>query len=245
MLCTVCGQDVPVVPTAEDPEVVTCMRCRASFALSSDQDHALRVDHRHTASVGKSNEANGRREPPPLIADDDDWDDMYAPSNGDDYTVPSSHARTYRVDRNKAATAIARTPAQRRHRSSWVQWLILSLGAGLFSCGAALIAWSFGEDRQDLWNIGAPMALAGQAAFLIGLVLQLDVIWQQSKLTSHRLHELDQRVSPLPDSVGGVNAGVEDGATFRTLSATDAESLLSDLKGQLDRMATRLTRHKA
>ena len=101
-----------------------------------------------------------------------------------------------RVESPPAADDIA---THRRTRSNWLQWIILSLGAALFSCGAALVAWSFGEDRQDLWNIGAPMALAGQAAFLIGLVLQLDIIWQESKQTGRRLDELDQRVSPLAE----------------------------------------------
>ncbi len=112
-----------------------------------------------------------------------------------------------------------------------------------------LVAWSFGDDRHDLWNIGAPMALAGQAAFLIGLVLQLDILWQESKQTGQRLQDLDQRVAPMASPTGASSMSSERGVSLRATSsestpARDAESLLKELKGQLDRMATRLTRYR-
>jgi hypothetical protein len=114
---------------------------------------------------------------------------------------------------------------------------------GLFSCGAALVGWSFGENRQELWNIGAPMALVGQAAFLIGLLLQLDIIWQQNKQTSQRLDELDQRASTFPSSALSTTPTLDPGSSLGS-ATQDAESLLRELKLKLDGVATRLTRHK-
>ena len=88
------------------------------------------------------------------------------------------------------------------------------------------------------------MALAGQAAFLIGLVLQLEVIWQQSKQTHRRLDELDQRVSPYAGSALTTPPTLDASSGLRAGAAADPDSLLSELKGRLDRMATRLVRPK-
>ena len=56
--------------------------------------------------------------------------------------------------------------------------------------------------RNALWDLGAPLVLAGQATFLVGLVLQLDVIWQQNKDTSRALRSWTSGsaavMSPLP-----------------------------------------------
>jgi hypothetical protein len=180
-----------------------------------------------------------------MVAREDDWDDVFRPGDGRNQVVKVSRSPTTRPDQVDIEP-IGQVPAPRtrRQRSHWLQWTILSLGVALFSCGATLVAWSFGDDHHHLWNVGAPMALAGQAAFLIGLVLQLEVIWQQSKQTSRRLENLDQRVSPFPSSALSTPQTLESSGGVGQTSSPDAESLLKELKGQLDQMATRLMRPK-
>lgn len=113
----------------------------------------------------------------------------------------------------------------------------------MFTCGAVLIAWSFNQGQQSLWNVGAPLALAGQVAFLVGLVLQLDVLWQQTSLTSQAIQELDHRLPgvPLEPQLTGAKANVGPNSPSAP-GNHDANSLLTDLKCQLDRVATRLSR---
>jgi hypothetical protein len=183
-----------------------------------------------------------------VIAQHEDWDEYYRreprESRESEITLSTSPP-IYRRDRvDGDMTSPPPAQRKRRQRSHWLQWTILSLGVALFSCGATLVAWSFGDDHHHLWNIGAPLALAGQAAFLIGLVLQLEVIWQQSKQTTRRLENLDQRVAPLPTSALATPPAVDAGSGIGPTPTPDAESLLKELKGQLDQMATRLMRPK-
>ena len=53
-------------------------------------------------------------------------------------------------------------------------WAILSLGLAVFACGAVLLGWSLIGERDDLWPIGMPLAILGQAGSILGLILQLD-----------------------------------------------------------------------
>lgn len=239
MSCVNCGQDVPVVPSADDPDTVTCLRCRATFMWTSMERRSLHIDPQH---VPRASRVGGKRPsagPPPLVATDDDWDSMYDPcatwsperdeqsSSDQQSSLPS---QTLSEDRRRR---------KRRTKSQWVQWLLLMLGVALFTSGAVLIGWSFYEDQQGLWNIGTPLALAGQVIFLIGLILQLDILWQQSKVTARAVEELDDRLPPaVPPQ------------TRHTIPVTRAhgneanpQRLLHDLKGQLDQFATRLSSH--
>jgi hypothetical protein len=158
-------------------------------------------------------------------------------------TSSASTSREFRIDTGPAAAVISRRlHSSRRRRSSWLQWGVLSLGVMMFTCGAVLIAWSFNQDQQELWNLGAPLALAGQVAFLVGLVLQLDVLWQQSKWTTHTIEELDRRAAAAAGASAAAPASVGSASTAERAAISDPQTLLSDLKGQLDRMATRLSR---
>jgi hypothetical protein len=181
---------------------------------------------------------------PPRIAHDEDWDDVVRPADGP-LETPTSLGSNLRIDLAEEATRRNCNPKRgRRHRSHWLPWTILSLGVTLFSCGATLVAWSFGDDHHHLWNIGAPLALAGQAAFLIGLVLQLEVIWQQSKQTQRSLDNLDQRVGPYAGPALTTPPSLEPNRGRMPAAPPDPESLLTELKGRLDHVATRLLRPK-
>ena len=67
-------------------------------------------------------------------------------------------------------------PARRKRRRlvGFVSWMAISTGIALLACGAVLIGWAFIEDRDLLWHLGIPLAIAGQAALLMGVVLKLD-----------------------------------------------------------------------
>jgi hypothetical protein len=59
-------------------------------------------------------------------------------------------------------------------RTNTAAWTILSLSLAVFACGAVLLAWSLLGKREDLWPVGLPLALIGQAGLFLGLVLQID-----------------------------------------------------------------------
>ena len=81
--------------------------------------------------------------------------------------------------------------------TSFVSWSLLSLGLMAFVFGAVLLTWSFLTDRVDLWRLGMPFTLGGQAGLILGLVFQLDGIWRTSRVSDQTLAELDQQVSEL------------------------------------------------
>jgi hypothetical protein len=66
---------------------------------------------------------------------------------------------------------IVASPAGRGHSAAWV---ILSLGLAVFACGAVLLTWSQLGQREDLWPIGLPLTILGQAGLVLGVVLQLE-----------------------------------------------------------------------
>jgi len=240
MSCVNCGQDVPVVPSADDPDAVTCLRCRSTFLWASTSPRTLHVDASHRRSSDVRPSRSTSRDVPPLVATDDDWDDMFDPCSR--WHPKEDPAATLKDESMTDTNPTGQLPRrQRRARSHWVQWLLLSVGVTLFTAGAVLIGWSFYDDRQGLWSIGTPLALAGQVVFLVGLILQLDVLWQQSKVTARAIEAMDGRRASADHVVPEVSrprqalrSGVDDNST---------QHLLHDLKGQLDQFATRLSSH--
>jgi hypothetical protein len=72
-------------------------------------------------------------------------------------------------DELEPAEATAQQP-----RTNTAAWTILSVSLAVFACGGVLLVWSLLGQREDLWPIGLPVALIGQAGMILGLVLQID-----------------------------------------------------------------------
>jgi hypothetical protein len=137
--------------------------------------------------------------------------------------------------------AIERT--NERPRSNLLAWTILSLGLATFACGAVLLGWSFAADRQDLWPLGLPLALVGQAALIVGLVLQLDGLWSSNRQTAESLTALDGELHRMRHATTLLTT--TKNASAQSFYAHMAEGaspqlLLADLKGQMDLLAQQL-----
>jgi hypothetical protein len=131
--------------------------------------------------------------------------------------------------------------------SSLLAWASLSLGLMAFVCGAVLLVWSFADGRSSLWNLGMPITVAGQAGLLIGLVLQLERIWQGSRYTSVQLDHVDEQLHDLKQSASllGVTHGSASQAFYAHLSeGASPNLLLADLKGQLDLLAVKMSERR-
>jgi hypothetical protein len=128
-------------------------------------------------------------------------------------------------------------------RASWLAWSAMSVGLMAFMCGGVLLGWSFLTERPDLWNLGLPVTIAGQIALLIGLVLQLERIWQNNRYAVNKLEEVDERLADikLSQSLLRVNHGSASQAFYAHMAeGANPSLLLGDLKGQLDLLAVRL-----
>ncbi len=243
MWCGQCGHEGPAVPAADDPDAIVCLNCRTTYTetSSTQSGRVTRVDSSHLPGNSGTWQEPDVVEPPPIVDDDDFW---FEPEelHDDVAAVPLLPARLP----DKSSQSERRRRRRRRHRrSALICWTMLSIGVALVVCGASLIGWSLLEERDELWNISAPIVLAGQATFLIGLVLQLDGIWHQSRAASKNLDELDERLSALQALQKGELSEQGDPAhTFYQHVAEGAspQMLLTDLKGQLDLIADRLAR---
>jgi hypothetical protein len=124
-------------------------------------------------------------------------------------------------------------------------WFILSLGLAIFACGAVLLVWSLLGQREDLWPIGMPLALLGQAGLILGLVLQLDGLWTANRKTAAVLTELDGELNNVRQATTLLSSKPSgSGQSFYLHLAEGASPhlLMSDLKGQLDLLAQQISR---
>ena len=130
--------------------------------------------------------------------------------------------------------------ANRRRRPSLLVWMLLSLGLMAFMCGAVLLGWSWWTDRSDLWTLGMPIALGGQLGLLLGLLLQLDRLGDDSRRTGDQLKAVDQRLDDLKHQAVllSTTQSAPSQAFYQHLAgAANPQLLLADLKGQVDLLA--------
>jgi len=132
-------------------------------------------------------------------------------------------------------------------KSGALAWACLSLGVMTLACGGVLIAWSLTADRADLWSLGLPLAVIGQAGLVIGLLLQLDGVWQSSKKTEQTLTQLDGKLHELRHAttlLGTSHSTPAQSFYVHMAEGASPHLLLADLKGQLDLLAQQMSRQR-
>ncbi|HUT09948.1 MAG TPA: hypothetical protein VMY42_05595 [Thermoguttaceae bacterium] len=138
-----------------------------------------------------------------------------------------------------------RTPTLKNSASrSFLTWTTLLLGTMAFVCGGVLLGWSLLGGRPELWNLGLPVALGGQIALLVGLVLQLDRLWYDSRHAAAKLDDVDEQLHELRTTTTLLGTGhLSPSSAFYSHLADGAntELLLTDLKGQLDLLALKIS----
>jgi hypothetical protein len=137
----------------------------------------------------------------------------------------------------------ASVPLPAPPKTNALAWLSLAVGLAIFACGAVLLGWSLAADREDLWTIGLPLALVGQAGLILGLILQLDGLSHTNRQTAAALSELDGELSRVRQATTLLTATKSSSAqSFYAHLAAGAspQLLLADLKGQLDLLAQQM-----
>jgi hypothetical protein len=169
-------------------------------------------------------------------------------------SADSTVGQVLRFDPPVASPAKNHSPAMRRARPkkaggrfwSVLTWIASVLGLLSFACGGGLMAWSVVSGRSDLWALGTPLALGGQVALLVGLVFQIDRLWQGSHATVAKLDDVDQHLHQLQTTTNMLGSTHGPSAAFYAHLAEGAgpHLLLNDLKGQLDLLAMKLSQHE-
>jgi hypothetical protein len=132
-------------------------------------------------------------------------------------------------------------------RFAGLAWGCLSMGVMTFVCGGVLLGWSAATGRAQLWSIGLPLTLFGQAGLIIGLVLQLETLWQTNRATSTTLQQLDGELHELRHSTTLLTQSHSNPAQSFYVHLAEGASphlLLADLKGQLDLLSEQMSRRR-
>jgi hypothetical protein len=122
-------------------------------------------------------------------------------------------------------------------------WAALSLGTAAFVCGAMLLGWSIVTARQELWAVGTPIALCGQITLLVGLILQLERLWHDSRRAAAKLDQMDGQLHELKIATALLSTSYNSpgGALCSHLAdASSSQLLLRDLKSRLDLLASKI-----
>ncbi len=268
MWCRICGQDVPGIPSFEEGEY-SCARCGESVAPISPQSAAAAKEHPAKEEAAQAGEAGTAAQRPPLY---DGWeiDEQLrhyrrvlgsASLPKEEFGGPAAQS-TFRLD---AAHGVPAPKMKQARRSSGkmegvavaakdrapgdrplavLAWVTLFLATMCFTCGLALIGWSMNTGRQDLWAIGMPIILAGQIALVLGLVLQLDRLWRDSRRAAAKLETVGEQLHDLKTTTTLLGTAHGPSSAFYAHWAGGAgpEILLGDLKSQLDLLAVKLSR---
>ncbi len=124
---------------------------------------------------------------------------------------------------------------------------MILLSVATFVCGSVLLVWSFVAQRADLWQYGLPLTLAGQAGLFIGVLLQLDGLSQTSRAASRTLTDLDEQLHDLRHAttlLSRTHSGASQSFYAHLAEGASPHLLLSDLKGQLDLLATQMEKQR-
>lgn len=229
MRCGKCGtpfvEATPAAPAlASDPNAA--LKRVVHGSLLSEGDWSLEAELRGVERLVSSLKTSGKLARQPLAID------TPHESVAGWHAAPSSSARLLRIDGAEPPKHLA-------------AWTILSLSLALFACGAVLLGWSVVAKRSDLWPVGMPLALLGQAGLILGLVLQLDGLWQTSRKTAAALSELDDELKNVRQATTLLTTTRSSSSqTFYAHLAEGAspQMLLADLKGQLDLVAQQMAK---
>jgi hypothetical protein len=142
--------------------------------------------------------------------------------------------------------AASETPnAVQSEGSQIVSWFVVIVGAFAFAGGAGLIAWSLSSKVMTYWNLGLGLALGGQGTLILGLVLVVSRLWRHSRFAALKLQDVHSRLGQLQqtaDVLTSMRAGGSAPTFYADLArSASPHTLLANLKGQLDQLATRLS----
>ncbi len=189
-------------------------------------DRALRRPLHINTAAATATPIGARRFDPPQGLFDANW-----PSSGptiETATPPITSATQLRLPPSNAGQIIS--------------WLVVAFGTLTLGAGIGVIGWSLSMNQMAHWNLALSLALGGQGTLILGLVMVVSRLWRNSRFASNKLQELHARLIQLQSTADTISAQRSGGApSFYADLARGAspQILLSNLKGQVDQLATR------
>lgn len=262
MWCSRCQQDVPAVP-GQRANTLCCVRCQALLSGAAVEASAYSPPEPALPEGIEPLDSLKTQTPldqlllPPIPQEDWQleaelryverlaaaWRDT--PPLQDSFALASEEQGVSEQRHSHEEPSDDVAPA--KPRFAGLAWAALSLGVMSFVCGGVLLGWSAIAGRQDLWSIGLPLALVGQAGLIVGLVLQLETLWQTNRATSQTLHSLDGEIHELRHSTTLLTQSRSNPSQSFYLHLSEGASphlLLADLKGQLDLLSEQMGKRR-
>jgi hypothetical protein len=125
----------------------------------------------------------------------------------------------------------------------FVAWLVTLLGFASLASGLGMIAWSIAHGGSEYWDHALALTLAGQGLLIFGLVLVVTRLWRNSRYASGKLHDVHTELGQLQrtaDALSAMRSGGAPAFYAELVRGASPQMLLTNLKGQLDQLATRL-----
>jgi hypothetical protein len=265
MWCRSCRQDVPAVAGAAD-EKPCCIRCgsvvlsgrptAAAFAMAE----AIAVMAPSESAISLEPTTS---EPAPPIVDApsftiraplssfDTWaldeqlrhvdrilsgarfktevrpDHTDAPSS-----VPAPRGALWKK-RSKSSAANTTAPPTMRTR---VAWMIVAAGAAALAIGICMLCAGALMVRARWQSFGLPITLLGQVALLLGMMMQLDLVWHGKRETASKLYRFQKRLGDLEVLADELAPTSSEAAP----PPVNEQELLAELKSRLDLLSHRL-----
>ncbi len=260
MWCPTCQQDVPAIAAAKG-DGFTCPRCGIAADTASVQPGGADDEQQIDAGIdlAAADLANATRpfdfghekldadlertdrllRRPPIWAANKT---VAAPGAGLPTGIEQSNPQ---VAPNPQVTTRQQTVVQTptRQFTAPIAWLLVAVGQGVFSCGAALLVWSHVLGRPDIWEIGLVLTPGGLFAITLGLLLRLERVWSFQRAACERLIEVDREISELNKTTELLStrpANPSQAFYSHLAHGASPHMLVSDLQGQLDLLAQRL-----
>lgn len=125
----------------------------------------------------------------------------------------------------------------------FLAWFVTFIGFTSLATGLGMIAWSIAHGGSEFWDHALALTLAGQGTLIFGLVLVVSRLWRNSRHTSGKLHEVHTELGQLQrtaDALSAMRSGGAPAFYAELVRGASPQMLLTNLKGQLDQLATRL-----
>ena len=253
MWCSTCQQDVPAIGEPGTAKSV-CARCRSTLRLPHavgiseagielDDASALElVDdrppqvadewqlRRRTRELGRKLRHDTPSLKPRVDASQNLFDQL-----AERTAAPIIEPGSYSQPRSPAA-------APRPEFGQFLAWLVTLLGVVALSTGLGGIGWTIAHGGSEYWDSALALTLAGQGLLIFGLVLVVTRLWRHSRYASGKLQQVHAELGQLQRTADALSAMRGSAPAFyaELVRGASPQMLLSNLKGQLDQLATRL-----
>jgi hypothetical protein len=251
MWCSNCQQDVPAIGGSSK---LACSRCHATLrpphtvgiseaGIALDDDVALElVDSRPPLAADDWQLRRRSRELGRKLRHDAAGTQRRVDSPQNVFAELADQTASPIVDPGSYAKPAHSTKSPRPEFGQYVAWFVTFFGVTSLAAGLGIIGWAIAHGGSEFWDHALALTLAGQGLLIFGLVLVVTRLWRNSRYASGKLQEVHTELGQLQRTADALSAMRGGAPAFyaELVRGASPQMLLTNLKGQLDQLATRL-----